>query len=92
MEADFSWYRYVSDLNRFPPQVCSLAWPLSHIVAAFDPSIKEHNGSYLSNAALAQNEVAPHAQDPVSVIICSLFSPIDILRLLLKNYGQSVKS
>jgi hypothetical protein len=41
--------------------------PSSYIVAAFDPSIKRENGSYLSDAVVSQDKVATHAKDPVSL-------------------------
>jgi len=37
----------------------------THIVAAFDPSIKDHSGSYLADCQLQNDSVAPHASDPV---------------------------
>ncbi|KAF9514818.1 hypothetical protein BS47DRAFT_1342568 [Hydnum rufescens UP504] len=36
----------------------------THIVAAFDPSIKDHSGSYLADCQVHNESVAPHASDP----------------------------
>ncbi|KAF9514817.1 hypothetical protein BS47DRAFT_1392078 [Hydnum rufescens UP504] len=36
-----------------------------HIIAAFDPSLKGHSGSYLADCQLQNESVAPHASDPV---------------------------
>ncbi|KAI0049363.1 hypothetical protein FA95DRAFT_1677629 [Auriscalpium vulgare] len=42
---------------------CSDTPPCSHIVAAFDPTIKGQSGAYLADCQVHNDQVAPHAVD-----------------------------
>jgi NAD(P)-dependent dehydrogenase (short-subunit alcohol dehydrogenase family) len=42
----------------------------THLVAAFDPSLKSHNGSYLQDCQLANDIVRPYAIDDANAKAC----------------------